>query len=394
MELILEPGTRNPELGTFYMPWKLYKYILNKFVSTFAAAVAIFTILFLMDQASRQVEQLAPHASSLRDFLLSFLLLAPPLLAYTIPLAFLMAMIWTLEQMKQEREITAIMVAGVSPVRLLPPFLAASMVTFIITFIVTAYAGPASFQKYNERLTSLARQSFINKLKPGILFSGIPDTLLLVGGFDRESGRIDGLLMVRNDLDETETGEMILAEKGMIQPPTASTRDIILKLENGTLHPVASSGDVYHSGSFESLTSRIQSQSSVPGVRAKQFIMASSNQDLRSMSGEISKEENQKLAAMYAIELNRRFAFPLTILLYPFVIFPAAVSTGRHGKIAAFSGSLILFLTSFFLFSIGSNMARQNMVPASLGAWFPVLFLVTAGLFIFPAYLHSLRSKS
>lgn len=376
------------------MPWKLYKYILNKFVSTFTAAVAIFTVLFLMDQASRQVEQLAPHASSLRDFLLSFLLLAPPLLAYTIPLAFLMAMIWTLEQMKQEREITAIMAMGISPVQLLPPFLAASAVTFVIAFVVTAYAGPASFQKYNERLISLARQSFINDLKPGILFSGIPDTLLLVGGFDRVSGRIDGLLMVRDDLDESETGEMILAERGLIQPPSSDTRDIILKLENGTIHPVTAGRDIYRSGSFDSLISRVQSRSAAPGVRAKQFLMASSIRDLRAWSGEHGDEKDEKLSAMYAIELNRRFAFPLTILLYPFVIFPAAVSTGRHGKMAAFSGSLILFLTSFFLFSIGSNLARQGMIPAAMGAWFPVLFLLIAGLAVFPAYLISQRSRS
>ena len=79
--------------------------------------------------------------------------------------------------------------------------------------------------------------------------------------------------------------------------------------------------------------------------------------------------EAARLAGDVAPGLNRRFAFPLTILLYPFVIFPAAVSTGRHGKIAAFSGSLILFLTSFFLFSIGSNLAHQDMVPAAVGAW-------------------------
>lgn len=375
------------------MPFKLYRYILNKFMATFAAAVAIFTVLFLMDQASRQVEQLAPHASSLKDFLISFLLLAPPLLAYTIPLAFLMAMIWTLEQMKQEREVTAIMSAGISPIRLFPPFLAVSAVTFILAFIVTAYAGPASFRVYNQRLTHLARQSFINDLKPGILFSGIPDTLLLVGGFDRESGRIDGLLMVRNDLDDTENGEMVLAKRGLIQPPSPETEDIFLKLENGTIHPVASPGEVYRSGSFDSLISRVRSNASDPGIRAKQFLMAQSNEDLRSRSGEKTDQENAGLLAMYSIELNRRFSFPLTILLYPFIIFPAAITTGRHGKLAAFSGSLILFLTSFFLFSIGSNMARQGMIQPALGAWFPVLFLIISALAIFPAYIFSQRLR-
>lgn len=376
------------------MPFKIYKYILNKFLATFAAAVTIFTVLFLMDQASRQVGQLAPHASGLRDFLISFLLLAPPLLAYTIPLAFLMAMIWTLEQMKQEREVTAIMAAGISPVKLFPPFLAVATVTFAIAFFVTAYAGPASFQKYNERLTNLARQSFINDLKPGILFNGIPDTLILVGGFDPLSGRIDGLLMVRNDLDETESGEMILAKKGVIEPPSPGSTDIILKLESGTIHPVTAGAEIYRSGSFDSLTSRIQESSSAPGIRAKQFMMASSNEELRSWSSEKENTEDKKLSAMYAIELHRRFVFPITILLYPFVIFPAAVSKGRHGKVAAFAGSLILFLTSFFLFSIGSTMARQGMIPAVTGAWFPVAFLISAGLVIFPAYIYSMRSRT
>ena len=376
------------------MPFKLYKYILNKFVATFAAALAIFTVLVLMDQASRQVAQLAPHASSLRDFLFSFLLLAPPLLAYTIPLAFLIAMIWTLEQMKQEREVTAINAAGISPVKLFPPFLAVSAVTFVIAFIITAYAGPASFHKYNERLTNLARQSFINDLKPGILFSGIPDTLLLVGDFDRLSGHIDGFLMVKSDLDETEPGGMILAKKGVIQPPSPGSTDIILKLEGGTIHPIAAEAEIYRSGSFDSLTSRIPNNSSAPGVRARQFLMASTNKELRSWSSEKENEENTRLSAMYTIELHRRFAFPITILLYPFVIFPAAVSIGRHGKLAAFAGSLVLFLTSFFLFSIGSTMARQGMIPAATGAWFPVGFLLTASLVIFPAYMNSLRSKT
>ena len=375
------------------MPFKLYKYILNKFVSTFAAALAVFTVLFLMDQASRQVEQLAPHASSMRDFFLSFLLLAPPLLAYTIPLAFLMAMIWTLEQMKQEREITAVTATGTSPLWLFPPFLAASAVTFSIALVITAFAGPASFSKYNDRLIQLARQSFINDLKPGILFSGIPGTLLLVGAFDQESGRIDGLLMVRNDLNETETGEMILARKGTIQPPAQGTKDIVIKMEDGTLHPVASGADVYRSASFDTLISRIEGQSARSKPRFKQFLMATSNRDLRLGAAALESEKDHERAAMFTVELNRRFAFPLTILLYPFIIFPAAVSTGRHGKLAAFTGSLILFLTSFFLYSIGANMARQEMVPAAVGAWFPVIFLVTSGLLIFPLYIHSLRAR-
>jgi lipopolysaccharide export LptBFGC system permease protein LptF len=369
------------------MPWKLYKYILNKFVSTFAAAVAIFTVLFLMDQASRQVEQLALQAGSLQDFVISFLLLAPPLLAYTIPIAFLMAMIWTLEQMKQEKELLAIMASGIAPLRLLTPFIAFSTFIFILAYFVTGYVGPASFRHYYKRLNNMARQSFINDLKPGLLFNGIPGTLLLVGDFERNSGRIDGLILIRSDLGETEKGEIILAQTGEIQSPSAGTDDLILKMLDGTIHPVASAESDYRSGSFDSLVSRIQSQSPGTGIRTKEFVMAASNEELRSWTGKNGDETSRRLTAMYAIEVNRRLTFPLTVLLYPFLVFPVTVSTGRHGKILAFSGSLLLFMVSFLLFSVGSRLAYQGMIPATLGAWFPVIFLILSGFAVFPIYV-------
>jgi lipopolysaccharide export LptBFGC system permease protein LptF len=380
---------------TILTPWKLYKYILNKFVSTFAAGIAILTVLFLMDQASRQVEQLALQAGSLQDFVISFLLLAPPLLAYTIPIAFLMAMIWTLEQMKQEKELLAIVASGIAPLRLLTPFIAFSAFIFMLAYAVTAYAGPASFRHYYKRLNRMARQSFINDLKPGLLFNGIPGTLLLVGDFDRNSGRIDGLILIRSDLDDTEKGEIILAQTGEIQSQSAGTEDLVLKMRDGTIHPVASAERDYRSGSFDSLISRIQSQSPGAGIRPKEFVMAASNEELRYWTSAAADKTNRRLTALYTIEVNRRLAFPLTVLLYPFIVFPVAVSTGKHGKVAAFSGSLFLFMLSFLLFSIGSRLAYKGMISGTMGAWFPVIFLILAGLAVFPTYAaNQIRSAA
>jgi lipopolysaccharide export system permease protein len=376
------------------MPIRLYRYILGKFISTFVAALAVFTVLFLMDQASRQVEQLAPNAGSLRDFVLTFLLMTPPLLAYTVPLAFLMAMIWTLEQMKQDREIVAIMATGISPVRLLPPFLAASFVTFLIAWIVTAYAGPATFRIYNVRIADLARQSFISDLKPGTFFDGIPGTLLLAGGYDRESGVIDGLLMVRSDLGEGETGEMILARAGQLRPPDTDDKDIVLELTDGTIHPVASSKEEYRSGSFRELTSVISANPTKPDLSVKKLLMAASNDELRVSLAQLSPTLGVKRAAKYSIELHRRLAFPFTILLYPFVIFPAAISLRKGGKAAAFTSSIFLFILSYLLFSVGSSIAFEGYITGALGAWIPDIFLGVLGAAIFiPYWLRQITGR-
>ena len=378
------------------MPFRIFRYILVKFNSTFVAAVAVFTTLFLMDQVSRQVEQLAPHAQNLRDFVISFLLLAPHLLAYTIPLAFLLAMIWTLEQMKQERELTAILSTGTSPLLLILPFQAASLIVSLLVYLMTAYMGPATFQQYNRRLDEMTRRSFLSDLRPGTFFTGIPDTLLLVGGFDQDSGVINGMLMVRKDISDDLGGEMIIAERGIIEPSPAESSDIVLKLENGAIHPLASPRDEYRSGSFQSLTSRIQSQPQGSGPDMRQILMAASNSELKSWSQISSDSVEIREIITYSLEFNRRIALPIAVLLYPLIVFPAAVSTGRHGKAAAFSGSILIFLATFFFNSIGSSLAHQSLVPPVFGAWLADLLLLTGGLVVFTIYCmrqHTPRSR-
>jgi len=373
------------------MPFRILRYILVKFNSTFVAAVAVFTTLFLMDQASRQVEQLAPHAQGLRDFVISFLLLAPQLLAYTVPLAFLLAMIWTLEQMKQERELTAILSTGTSPLFLILPFHAVSVIISILVYLITTYAGPTTYQQYNRRLSEMTRRSFLSDLKPGTFFDGIPGTLLIVGGFDGRSGDIDGLMMVRKG-DKKGNGEMITARKGTVEPSLEGRGEIILKLEKGALHPLAAAKPGYRSGSFLSLTSKIENQPRTDGPNSRQMLMATSSGQLRSWIEASGEDSASGKSITYILELNRRFALPFSVLLYPLIIFPAAVSTGRNGKAAAFSGSLLLFLATFFFNSIGSNLAHEGLVGPVLGAWLANLILLFAGLIIFTAYAVSQRT--
>jgi lipopolysaccharide export LptBFGC system permease protein LptF len=373
------------------MPLKIFRYILVKFNSTFVAAVAVFTTLFLMDQASRQVEQLAPHAQNLRDFVISFLLLAPHLLAYTVPLAFLLAMIWTLEQMKQERELTAVLSTGTSPIMLILPFQAMSLIVSFLVYLITTHMGPATFQQYNKRLDEMTRRSFLSDLKPGTFFKGIPGTLILVGGFNQDSGVIDGLLMVRKSITDMHSGEMIIAERGLIEPQTAQSTDIVLKLESGAIHPLASARVDYRSGSFQSLTSKIQSQLKGSDLNIRQILMAASNSQLKSWQDLSAQSGESQKIITYSLELNRRLALPIAVLLYPFIVFPAAVSTGRHGKSAAFSGSLLIFLATFFFNSVGSSLAHQGLVPPVFGAWLADLLLLTGGLTVFTIYAMKQR---
>jgi lipopolysaccharide export LptBFGC system permease protein LptF len=228
-------------------------------------------------------------------------------------------------------------------------------------------------------------------MKPGTFYKDIPGTLILAGDFNQDSGVIKGLLMVRKVTSGDEKGEMIIAEKGIIEQPPEGSNEIILRLENGTIHPLASKPSGYRSGAFRNLMSRITNEAPDSGLKSRQILMAASGSQLRSWLRTGADGSRKEDLISYALELNRRIAVPIAVLLYPLIVFPAAITTGRHGKAAAFTISLLLFLSTFFLSSIGSNMAHQGLVNPTFGAWFPDLLLLTLGLTVITTYFFKQR---
>lgn len=376
---------RQTTLYTKTMPFKIFRYILVRFSGAFVAALLLFSALFLMDQASRQVEKLASLAQGLGDFIVSFLLLGPHLLAYTVPLAFLLAMIWTLEQMKQERELTAIMATGTSPITLFLPFLGASVAIAAAVFLIANFAGPASFRKYDERIGQMARRNVLAELRPGTFFTQIPGVVLLVGAFEPESGRIDGLMMVRED-DQGKPGEMVTAQKGIVTTSSGEAGEILLNLEDGAIHPLAAAIPEYSSGTFRTMTSLIRTQPGSGESDTKRVLLGKSSLHLRSLLENRQKTEDFHETVDLSLELNRRLSIPVAVLLYPLIIFPVAVSIRHQGKALAFSGSLLLFIAAFLLNNLGSSMARENLVSPVFGAWLANLVLGVCGTVLFTVF--------
>jgi lipopolysaccharide export system permease protein len=368
-------------------PVKLYRYIMLRFLLSFGVGTLVFTSLLLMDRSSRQVEQLAPQTSSLGQFFTSFILLAPPLLSYSIALAFLMAMISTLNEMKGDQELQAMFFTGASPLSVLFPYLVAAVGAFAVTLSTTVYLTPLSFKAYNDRVVRMARHQILNDLKPGAFFKGIPDAVLMVGDYDPKAGELGGLILVGGGSDEKT--DLVLARSGTIKAPEAGESNIRLNLTSGTIHPLSASEPGYRIASFDQLTSLVESTDPGAAVKMKHLLMGSGMDELEKMHRDWQTAGKVTDAARVLIEKHRRFSIPATLLIYPFIIYPMSISSRKHGRAAAFSSSIFLFFISYFLFTFGTRLALGGRVPAEFGAWLHVLVLFMAALCVFVPFLFT-----
>jgi LPS export ABC transporter permease LptF len=367
------------------LPVRIYRYILAKFTSQFAVGTGVFTALLLMEQASRQVDMLAAHMRSLSQFFISFLLLAPSLLTFSLPLAFLMAMISTLEQMKNDQELPAIYSAGVSPLSVFTPFFAASIVVFTATLVTTLYISPASFKAYNTRFLEMARDLLLNDLKPGYFFRGIPGTVLIVNDFDPGTGEITNLLLVQDWSDDK--GDIILAKRGTLVIPSTADEEIQLKLHDGTIEPVSAPEEEYRSASFDTLATVLKNPKSNAGISRKDLFWAMSLEEMRSTLIMFRRAGRTEDAIILLTEIHRRFSIPFTLLIYPFIVFPIAVSSRKHGKASAFTATILLFALSVFLFAVGMRLGAKGQISPWIAAWLPDIVLGAFGLASFIPFM-------
>jgi lipopolysaccharide export LptBFGC system permease protein LptF len=363
------------------MPLLIYRYISRRFLSPFLTGMGVFTALLLMDQLSRSVDQLSTQSGNLPGLAWSFVLLSVPLLSYSMPMAFLLGVIGSLETMKQERETTALFAAGFSPLALLPPFLAMGALCCAASLAVNLSLTPLALHAYAGRLTAAARAQFLADLTPGLFFKGIPDTVLLVGSADRETGAMKGVLLVKGKVGDQ--GQMILAREGVLAFPEGGEPRIDLALFHGALHPVSAPGSSYFSGGFESLSTTIRSTESVVALPRSQALLAATGAELAERM-ELAEAGNDPASARAVeMERGRRWTSPLSLLLYPFLVVPLALMTGRLGKGAAFAASVLLFIGQFALFYLAAVLGGNGALAPASAPWLPPAVLAAGALAAF-----------
>lgn len=363
------------------MPFRIVTYILSRFLPSFGVGIMVFTSLLLMDRSSRQVELLAPQTRDLGEFITSFLLLAPPLLSYSIALAFLMAMISTLGEMQRDHELQAMFTSGISPMSVLFPYMIASIIAFGVTLLTTVHLTPLSFKAYNDRAIQIARHRILNDLRPGAFFKGIPNSVLLVGDYKADAGKLSGVVLAGQG--PGGEADLVLAISGSVEVSPAGESHIRLDLRDGTIHPLSATEPGYKIAAFDQLTSRIESDDPGVAVKKKHILMGSNREELKRLGMQWQAEGRGSDVARVDMEMHRRYSLPVTLLIYPFIIYPLALSTRRHGKAYAFSSSILLFLVSFFLFSLGSRLGTRGRISPQLAAWLPDIVLSAVAVWAF-----------
>jgi lipopolysaccharide export system permease protein len=212
----------------------LSRYLLREHLPPFLFALAALTGLMLLNQVARQFSQLVGKGLPWGVILEVFGLSVPFIVAMTLPMAVLVAVLYAFVRLGADNEITALRASGVNLVALVRPVLFAALGLAVVAFLFIDHVLPPSNHKLKTLLVDIARKKPTFELKEQMVNEVIPQQFFLrAGRIDQAADRLRDVQIY--DLTSDQRRRTIYADSGYMRF-NADRTDLWLTLFDGYVH--------------------------------------------------------------------------------------------------------------------------------------------------------------
>src|SRR5437867_3946860 len=214
----------------------LSRYLLRQHLAPLGFALAALTALMLLNQIAKQFGSLVGKGLPWGVIVEVFVLSIPFIVAVTLPMAVLVAVLHVFTRLAADNEITAMQASGVSVTRLVAPVLGGAACVALLSFAWNDQVLPRS----NHQLRIL--QVDIQRKKPSFTLKEQVINEVVAGQFFLRAARIDATANKLKDvtiynLADPERRRVITADSGLMAY-TPGGRDLYLTLQDGDMREV------------------------------------------------------------------------------------------------------------------------------------------------------------
>ena len=211
----------------------LSRYVLRQLAAPFVFAVAALTSIMLLNQIAKRFGALVGKGLPWSLIGEVFLLSLPFIVAMTLPMAVLLAVLYAFTTLASGNEITAMRASGVSIGQLLRPVFLAAVILTVADFVFVDQGLPAAnlrlkallFDIGRKRPTIQFREQALNDVPPSSLF-------LRAGRIEPADGRLRDVTIF--DMSGQQGRQVIYADSGRMGFE-ANQNDLYLTLYDGSI---------------------------------------------------------------------------------------------------------------------------------------------------------------
>ncbi len=353
-------------------PMILDDYVLRDFGLYLFMIFAAFLILFLVFTLFELLGDILRNQISLM-VVAEYLLNVSPYFLYAIaPMGTLFAVVITLGLMQRSNEITAIKATGMSLYRIVVPVLVAAGVVAGALFASDQLYLPHTNKRQDalrNQIKGKPPQTYLNPDRKWIF--GQHSTIYYYQVFDSDRDTFGSLSAFQFDPRTFALTERIYASRASWDENLQ--RWVCTQGWSRSLNGPA----IDHYGTFEVATFNALSE---PPNYFKKEVKQSSEMSYGELRQYIRDLQQSGFDVVrLKVQLHKKFAFPVIVLVMAMLAVPFSVSAGKRGAIAGVAvaaGIAVVYLTVSGLFEAMGNVSQ---LPPLLAAWSPDLIFGLVG---------------
>jgi len=346
----------------------LDRYLWRQLRDLFLFGVAIFTVLLLVNHlftlARLVLQQGAPFSAALE--LLVYRL--PYFLAFSFPMAMLLASLMTIARLSDGQEITAMRTGGISLGRIALSVLAAGLLVSAGTLFFNEILVPGAEDRYRRALIR-AVDTPVNPVQEQVLFrdqqEGI-ESVYFARRFLTDQGIMEGVVV-----NQFEGGRL----QRVIEAPQARYLDREWVFLHGTMYLFT--GPTTVATTFDRLTlalRRTPKEIALPKREPSEMSIRELRAYIRLL------RRSGESAARYIVEVQTKFAVPASAALFALLAVPLGLRPHRSGPSVGMGLTILVLVGYYIMISITVTLGQSGRLAPIVAAWLPDAVLAAAAV--------------
>jgi lipopolysaccharide export system permease protein len=345
----------------------LDRYIVRQFFTGFTSLVLGLPLLFMITDLTDNLDKYLGRGLGAREVALSYLYILPQFVLWAMPIAALVATVFTIGSMTRHQEISAAKAGGISFYRLIAPILGLA-VLLSSAALALGELVPVTNEKRAEVLGE--RQVRYGSLRLNFVFQTEDGSTISVRRLDPGAGEMNSIVIEHRGT----RGAPVLhqtAERGRWTPDTG------WEMERGVARLILEGGE---EAAFAYDGARIPTLVETPDELLAdpkdpdQMRYAEISRSIRSI--ERSGGDSRRMR----VEQAQKISLPLAILVIVLFGAPLATSSKRGGAAFGIGISLAVTMIYLLLFRVGRAVGESGALDPVAAAWIPNGIFLLAGL--------------
>ena len=350
----------------------LDRYLIKQFLQTILFGLITFTLIFVIIDLMENLDDIIDQNVPTTMILQYYLVFIPEMLRLTLPIAVLLACLFTVGKMSNLNELTAIKSSGVSLYRFMMPFVLTALLISLFAIYFGGYIVPIA----NKHKVYI-EQTF---LKKGIVHAGgniyFQDTkyrIVTISYYDVMHDQANRVSI--QDFSESDISKMVSRIDAFRM--SYDTLKNVWELSNGVKRYF--SGNEQRTEKFAKLELKNLNFTPKDVIKKGQKPEEMSLNELQSYAEDQLKTGNDPTRTL--IEYHSRIAFGFTSLVV--VLFGLPISAGkRRGGLALHFGINLAITFIYLVFmKVSQAFGKNGVLDPLLTAWFANIIFFTAAIF-------------